>query len=291
MTFPETIPDVPPTQDSEPEVSGEQPLTQDQLKIFRIGSPLSTHFTPVTCAELNCPEYLYGFIVHADSDTAIGQQQIIHIQTSGRIYNSWWTEDGIVTFTFNQGQNGLTPHWRRLPAPPNYVIINGDAPPAVVTTVEWVAALINHLVALRATQDSVISSEAANVQARKVPLVYRSDTTVSVPAIGYELSIDSISTVGRVTSVNIGLPLDRDDTSNPIRLATLADFSVIVDGVRDRGSGVVYRRLANVMGKEVVVRLQVGLWVLSMSVRFVRYLFYRPAPDTVSWRLIGRLSV
>lgn len=102
-------------------------LGAESMKTYRIVVPLSTHFRVATCAEVNCPNYLYGWKTTCDLNTDLGQAQIDWIKTSsGRRFTSYREESGLVVFTFEAGQDCFEQHQLRLDKPEIYAVSDGD---------------------------------------------------------------------------------------------------------------------------------------------------------------------
>lgn len=96
------------------------------FKTYSIHQPLSTHFRPATCAEVDCPYYLHGWKVrkeHCD-------EQMLHaIATCGRRYRELAIRPGETYLEFEPGQPCLktSEHRARVERPELYVIRDGDA--------------------------------------------------------------------------------------------------------------------------------------------------------------------
>ena len=134
-----------------------KPLGPQVMQTFQISAPLSTHFRRVTCAEVGCLSYQYGWRTIVDLSTELGGRQAEYIKTAGRRFTSY-IDGNLVNFVFEAGQEGFDQHWQRLPDIPElYLLRQGDwrgnpegRPPVKYTTPEeWVADFTRHLQKLR----------------------------------------------------------------------------------------------------------------------------------------------
>lgn len=100
----------------------------EEYKTFSIRVPRATHFTPATCAEVGCEQYLNGYRIVADETVQDGAQAAQWIRhASQRPYTETRSEDGLFTvFTFAPGTTCLHPHQRRLDKPELYLVRDGD---------------------------------------------------------------------------------------------------------------------------------------------------------------------
>lgn len=110
-------------------------LPSQHFKTYEILAPLSTHFRPATCEEIECPAYVNGWktIVPADS----GAAQYIRSGTSGRRFveaqSPYEIEngltDGMAEFIFEPGQKCFASDKHRVPLErePLYIARGGDA--------------------------------------------------------------------------------------------------------------------------------------------------------------------
>lgn len=97
------------------------------MKTYQVVAPQETHFRPATCAEVECPHHLYGWRTIVDSATELGQRQIQYIKNeSGRRFTSFHVESGLVTFTFEAGQECFVQHRIRLDNEALYFVRGGD---------------------------------------------------------------------------------------------------------------------------------------------------------------------
>lgn len=93
---------------------------------YQLLAPLETHWRPATCAEVDCPAYLYGWLTVVDPASDLGQRQAHYIRTqSGRKFTEEPTPGGI-EFRFEPGQICFRQHQAPLEREPLYVVRGGD---------------------------------------------------------------------------------------------------------------------------------------------------------------------
>lgn len=86
------------------------PLLQPKLPpharlTFAILQPRSTHFRRATCAEVECPHMVTGWVTTVDEATELGAMQAHYIRReAGRSFTEARGEDGLTSFTFPAGQ-------------------------------------------------------------------------------------------------------------------------------------------------------------------------------------------
>ena len=102
------------------------------LKTYEIRAPLETHFRPATCAEIDCPNYLNGWVTVVDESTELGQRQLHYIRhESGRKYKRAG-DDGVASstsiFEFEPGQRCFASagHRIRVERAELFVVRDGD---------------------------------------------------------------------------------------------------------------------------------------------------------------------
>lgn len=98
-------------------------------KTYAIVAPRATHFTPATCAQVDCPDYLGGWKSVIDERSELGQRQAYYIRKqSGRAFTEVRGEDGLTVFTFEAGQQCFkaSQHVRRLDKPELFIVRDGD---------------------------------------------------------------------------------------------------------------------------------------------------------------------
>lgn len=90
-------------------------------------APKSTHFRRATCAEVDCPNYVHGWMnVIEDVIDADGLLKDT-LRHCGRKYEEY-REEGKTTFVFEAGQPCLkaSTHTKRIEREPLYVVSGGD---------------------------------------------------------------------------------------------------------------------------------------------------------------------
>ncbi|NUS26043.1 MAG: hypothetical protein HOV92_17725 [Streptomyces sp.] len=110
----------------EPNVSRIQPLMgAAAYKTYEVRSPLSTHFRPATCAEVDCPHYLNGWRVRVE---ALTPELLREARNSGRAYTTEAVAQGETWLVFAAGQPCFksSQHRTRLERPPLYLVHDGD---------------------------------------------------------------------------------------------------------------------------------------------------------------------
>lgn len=72
---------------------------------FRIRAPITSHYRPATCAEVNCPHWANGWATAVDTTSELGQDQADYIRhRSGRHYTESRPGPGLIRFEFPAGQ-------------------------------------------------------------------------------------------------------------------------------------------------------------------------------------------
>lgn len=101
-------------------------LGAEHFKTYRIVAPLSTHFRPASCREVECQGYMHGWKTTVLPDSP--QANYIR-RSSGRSFREGGLNpDGTVTFTFSAGQMCFRASEHRVPLErePLYVVQGGD---------------------------------------------------------------------------------------------------------------------------------------------------------------------
>lgn len=104
-------------------------LPASAMKTYSILAPTPTHFRPATCAELDCPQHVHGWLTTVDERTDLGQGQAYYIRKqSGRRFTEVRTPLGLTEFTFEAGQRCFRAgeHQTRLERPEIFVVRDGD---------------------------------------------------------------------------------------------------------------------------------------------------------------------
>lgn len=94
-------------------------------KTYAIVSPLSTHFRPATCEEVNCPHYRNGWRVRVEALTP----DLLHAaRNSGRKHVEQRIAEGETWLVFEAGQDCFKAreHHTRMDRPPLFVVRDGD---------------------------------------------------------------------------------------------------------------------------------------------------------------------
>jgi hypothetical protein len=94
-------------------------------KSYSILAPVSTHFRKATCAEVECPDYLYGWRIRAD----VLDEQMVHAAThSGRKFQ--WVRpselENWIVYESGQPCFRSEEHRTRVDRPELYVVRDGD---------------------------------------------------------------------------------------------------------------------------------------------------------------------
>lgn len=94
-------------------------------KTYEMRAPLSTHFRPATCAEVQCPHYLNGWRVHLE---ALTPDLVEAARKSGRRYREEQLGEGQTYLVFEPGQPcfRVSQHRARIDRPPLYIVRDGD---------------------------------------------------------------------------------------------------------------------------------------------------------------------
>lgn len=109
-------------------------------KTYSINAPLSTHWRPATCEEVDCLNYLNGWIIGVHPGTEIGQKQMHLIKTSGRAYTLIDVDEarvrwpdvaggfpaGMLVYHFKEGQQCFLPHQARVERQEIFSVRGGD---------------------------------------------------------------------------------------------------------------------------------------------------------------------
>lgn len=101
----------------------------DAYKTYSIRSPISTHYRPASCAEVNCPAHERGWMTTVDTTTELGRNQADYIRTTaGRHYTETRTEGDLIAFHFPAGQRcfAADSHRVSLQRPEFYLVRGGD---------------------------------------------------------------------------------------------------------------------------------------------------------------------
>lgn len=92
---------------------------------FAIVAPISTHFRPASCAEVDCPHYLNGWRVRVEG---LPPAMVHTARTSGRRFRELRVAEGETWLVFESGQSCFqaSQHLTRLDRPELFVVRDGD---------------------------------------------------------------------------------------------------------------------------------------------------------------------
>lgn len=92
---------------------------------YQILAPVSTHFRPATCAEVDCPDYLNGWRVRLEALTPEVAQTA---RTTGRRYRELHVQEGETWLVFEAGQPCFraSTHRKSLEREPMWRVKGGD---------------------------------------------------------------------------------------------------------------------------------------------------------------------
>jgi hypothetical protein len=96
----------------------------NRQKIYSIKAPLTTHFRPATCEEIDCPDYQYGWRIRKESLTP----ELLHTaQNSGRRYREMHVAQGETYLVYEAGQHCFhsNRHRTRVERPELFVVRDG----------------------------------------------------------------------------------------------------------------------------------------------------------------------
>ena len=94
-------------------------------RTYQVAAPLSTHFVPATCADVDCPDYLNGWRLRAE---LLDAQQAHVVRASGRHFTGQRIAEGETWWCFPPGQACFraSQHRRRLEREERFIIRGGD---------------------------------------------------------------------------------------------------------------------------------------------------------------------
>lgn len=102
-------------------------LPAQAYKTYQVIAPISTHFRPATCSEVECRAHTQGWRTVIDEGTGMGQRQAHYIRKdSGRKFTEERTGLTMTTFVFEADQRCFTTHQVRLGLPEHYLVRDGD---------------------------------------------------------------------------------------------------------------------------------------------------------------------
>src|SRR5262245_61194764 len=101
-------------------------LPVQAMQTYSIRAPLATHWRDATCAEVDCPQHLHGWLTAVDETTELGQAQAGYIRArAGRRYIERRTPTH-TEFLFEAGQRCFAPHKVPLEREPLFIVRLGD---------------------------------------------------------------------------------------------------------------------------------------------------------------------
>lgn len=94
-------------------------------KTYQIVSPLSTHWRPATCAEIDCPDYLKGWRVRVEG---LPPEMAHTARTCGRKYSELEVTENEHWLVFEAGQSCFRAHQHRalLDKQEIFIVRDGD---------------------------------------------------------------------------------------------------------------------------------------------------------------------
>lgn len=105
---------------------GARPLPVQNLQTFTVDTPPATHWRPASCAEVDCGQYLNGWVTRLHQ----GDAHRIHlVRTSGRRPARVYHEAAEIVFVFEAGTPCFQAHTHRvrLDRPELYIVQRGRA--------------------------------------------------------------------------------------------------------------------------------------------------------------------
>lgn len=96
-------------------------------KTYSLAAPLESHFRQASCAEIDCPQYLNGWVTILDAGDDDGRERIDYVRRhSGRRFREEPGVGSLVRFVFEPGQTCFRAHRKALEREPFYVVRAGD---------------------------------------------------------------------------------------------------------------------------------------------------------------------
>jgi hypothetical protein len=125
-------------------------LPPSSYKTYQIAAPISTHWRPASCAEVECPNYLHGWKVRAD----VLDEKMIHTAThSGRkfVWQRLSELENWLVYEAGQPCFQAAVHRVRVDRPELYIVREGDrrgnprsTGPVQLSSVNWVDDFSEH---------------------------------------------------------------------------------------------------------------------------------------------------
>lgn len=102
-------------------------LPASAYKTYAISSPISTHYRPGTCTEVDCQAQARGWSTTVDETTDLGMKQAHYIRKlSGRKFAERREPAGLTVFAFEPGQKCFATHQVSLQRPETFYVRGGD---------------------------------------------------------------------------------------------------------------------------------------------------------------------
>ncbi len=124
----------------------------NEKRNYHILRPASSHFRPATCEESDCGAYLRGWRTRVPKNAV---ELLAAARSSGRRFVECETEDGMIEFVFEPGQECFRSSLHRVPLdrPALHVIRDGRNDPRRVSAQGWHDDLGEHLSRIREFQE------------------------------------------------------------------------------------------------------------------------------------------
>lgn len=129
----------------------EPKLPATAVKTYAIHAPISTHYRPATCQEVNCEAYARGWTTLLDVTTDIGVRQAKYITGASGRTHTVLNKGTTLEFTFPAGQQCFAQHQVPLEREPFYVVRDGDfrgnprgTAPRKLSAPDWTDDFANH---------------------------------------------------------------------------------------------------------------------------------------------------
>ena len=124
-------------------------------RVYRIASPIATHWRPASCADVDCPAWANGWATVVDEGTVLGQGQADYIRAgAGRRYTEDRISGGRTRFTFDAGQPCFRAVDHRVPLdrPEVYTVATAAGTSRHRNGADWVDDFSTHLDHLKTLQ-------------------------------------------------------------------------------------------------------------------------------------------
>lgn len=104
-------------------------LPAHSFKTYGVAMPLRSHWRPASCEEVDCPNYLNGWVTTVDLGTDLGQKQADYIRHDRtRRHTEQHVSLTLVKFVFGPGMRCFrsADHRALIGRPPRYFVKGGD---------------------------------------------------------------------------------------------------------------------------------------------------------------------